>query len=231
MPTLLWLRERAVPRPLPSGLGYLRSGFGEVISTLKHATRLTDLFRFLLCMTLYQAGVATVVVVAAIYAQEVFEFTSQEMIILIMVVNLTAAAGAFAFGFIQDRIGSVPALAGGLLLWIVAIGVSFIASDKTTLWLAGNLIGLAMGSTQAGGRALVGVFTPEGRSGEFFGLWGLAARAAAIIGPLSYGLVSSASGGDHQMALLSTLAFFVLGLGLLFTVREQRGIETARSYQ
>ena len=97
------------------------------------------------------------------------------------------------------------------------------------LW--GNLIGLAMGSTQAGSRALVGVFTPEGRSGEFFGLWGLAARAAAIIGPLSYGLVSSASGGDHQMALLSTLAFFVLGLGLLFTVREQRGIDAARSYQ
>ena len=231
MPTLAWLRERAVPRPLPAGQGYLKAGFGEVLSTLQHATRLTDLFRFLLCMTLYQAGVATVVVVAAIYAQEVFEFSSQEMIILIMVVNLTAAAGAFAFGFIQDRIGSVPALAGGLLLWIVAIGVSFIASDKTTLWLAGNLIGLAMGSTQAGSRALVGVFTPEGRSGEFFGLWGLAARAAAIIGPLSYGLVSSASGGDHQMALLSTLAFFVLGLGLLFTVREQRGIDAARTYQ
>jgi UMF1 family MFS transporter len=150
-------------------------------------------------------------------------FESQELIALIMVVNLTAALGAFGFGFAQDHWGSVPSLAGGLLVWIAAIVMTMLADKPADIWVAGNMIGLAMGSTQAGGRALISQFTPEARSAEFFGLWGLAGRAAAIIGPLSYGVISHASGGDHRAALLSTLGFFLLGLLVLLTVNEARG--------
>lgn len=229
-PTFVWLRERALPRPLAPGSSYIRAGFNEVKKTLQRAAQLPDLFRFLTCLTVFQAGVATVVVIAAIYAQEVMGFDSQQLIILIMVVNFTAAAGAFVFGHAQDRFGSVPSLTVALLVWIAAIGATWFASTTTHVWLAGNLIGLAMGATQAGGRALVGQFTPVSRSAEFFGLWGLASRAASIIGPLTYGLVSSVSGGNHRMALLSTLAFFVAGLLLLLTVDEKRGMQVRNNY-
>jgi UMF1 family MFS transporter len=194
-----------------------------VRQTLVSAAHHRDLFRFLACLTLYQSGVATVVVIAAIYAQEVMGFDSQQLIILIMVVNLTAAVGAFAFGFAQDRFGSVPTLAVGLLVWVAAVAVTFFADEPADLWFAGNLMGLAMGATQAGGRALIGQLTPVERSAEFFGLWGLASRAAAIMGPLSYGIISRLSGGNHRFALLSTLAFFIGGLVLLLTVDERRG--------
>jgi UMF1 family MFS transporter len=222
-PTFLWLRERATPRPLPGGLSYVKIGLDQVRKTLVSASHHRDLFRFLACLTLYQSGVATVVVIAAIYAQEVMGFDSQQLIILIMVVNLTAAVGAFAFGFAQDRFGSVPTLAVGLLVWVAAVTVTFFADEPADLWFAGNLMGLAMGATQAGGRALIGQLTPVERSGEFFGLWGLASRAAAILGPLSYGIISQLSGGNHRFALLSTLAFFIGGLVLLLTVDERRG--------
>ena len=228
MPTFIWLRERALPSPLSGGMSYIRYGFDEVRSTLAHAARYRDLFRFLLCLTAYQAGVATIVVVAAIYAQDVMGFDSQQLIILIMVVNLTAAVGAFLFGFLQDRFGSVRTLAGGIMVWVAAIAVTFIAEHPAYVWVAANLMGLAMGSTQAGGRALIGRLTPEGRNAEFFGLWGLASRAAAIIGPRAYGAVSRLSGGDHRMALLSTLTFFVVGLLILLTVNEGRGVAAAR---
>ncbi len=227
MPTFIWLRERAVPKLLPQGMSYVRAGISRVSLTLSHARQLPDLFRFLLCLVLFQAGVSTVVVVAAIYAQEVMGFDSQQLIMLIMVVNLTAAAGAFAFGFVQDRFGSVPSLAVALLVWIAACLVAYFGDSLVHFWLAGNLIGLAMGATQAGGRALVGQFTPASRNAEFFGLWGLANRAAAIIGPISYGAINHLTGGNHQQALLSTLAFFVAGLALLLTVNERRGHATA----
>ena len=58
---------------------------------------------------------------------------------------------------------------------------------------------------------------------EIFGLWGLANRAAAILGPISYGVISELSGGNYPLAMLSTLGFFVLGLMLLFSVDEERG--------
>ena len=86
-----------------------------------------------------------------------------------------------------------------------------------------------MGATQAGGRALVGQLTPESRNAEIFGLWGLANRAAAIIGPVSYGLIIDASGGDYRLALYSTLAFFVAGLLLLGSINEERGRQAASS--
>jgi UMF1 family MFS transporter len=222
-PTFLWLRERAQPKPAIDGVSYLKAGFAQVRSTLRHAARMPDLFRFLQCLTLFQAGVATVVVVAAIYAQEEMGFDTQQLILLIMVVNLTAAIGAFAFGHAQDRFGSVRTLAVALLVWVAAIVVTLLADEPADLWLAGNLMGLAMGATQAGGRALIGQLTPQSRNAEIFGLWGLANRAAAIIGPVSYGAISQLTDGNYPLAMLSTLVFFVLGLLLLFTVDEERG--------
>jgi len=223
-PTFVWLRERARPSPLEKGMSYMRHGFSQVRRTLIHAAHYRDLFRFLISLIAFQAGVATVVVIAAIYAQEVMGFGNQELIVLIMVVNLTAAVGAFMLGFVQDRLGSVPSLAGAILVWVAAIAITYFATQPYQLWLAANLMGLAMGSTQAGGRALIGRLTPVARSAEFFGLWGLASRAAAILGPLAYGAVNRLSDGDHRMALLSTLSFFVLGLLLLLTVNETRGM-------
>jgi UMF1 family MFS transporter len=228
-PTFLWLRERARPLAAVPGVSYVTAGFGQVVHTLRNAAKLPDLFRFLLCLTLFQAGVATVVVVAAIYAQEVMGFDPQQLIILIMVVNLTAAIGAFGFGFAQDRFGSVPSLAAALLVWIAAIGVTLHAESEAAVWLSGNLVGLGMGATQAGGRALIGQLTPASRNAEIFGLWGFANRAAAIIGPVSYGLITDISGGDYRLALLSTLAFFLAGLLLLGTISERRGRAAAEA--
>jgi MFS transporter, UMF1 family len=226
--TFAWLRERAVARPLAGGLSYLRSGFDRVARTLRQAAQHRDLFRFLLSLTVFQAGVATVVVLAAVYAQEVMGFDSQQLVILIMVVNVTAAAGALLFGHAQDRFGSVPALSAALLVWIAAVLLIFFARGSSDVWIAGNLVGAAMGATQAGGRALIGELTPVMRSGEFFGLWGLANRVAAIVGPVSYGVINWLSDGNHRVAILSTLAFFILGLLLLLRVDEARGRAAAR---
>lgn len=226
LPTFLMLRERAEPANDGKHL-YLGEGFKRVRSTLRHARTYQDLFRFLITLVVFQAGMSTVIVVAAIYAQEVLDFESDELIFIIMVVNVTAAAGAFAMGHLQDRIGSARSLAVALTIWIVAITLVYFARERADIWLPANLIGLAMGATQTAGRALIGQFTPVKRTGEFFGLWGLAMHLATIVGPLTYGAISWLSGGDQRLALLSTLSFFVLGLLLLSTVNEQRGRQVA----
>ncbi len=221
--TFVWLRERATPSPAVSGMSYVRAGFDRLRATLREAHRFTDLFRFLLCLVVFQAGVSTVFVVAAIYAQEVLGFATDELIIMIIVVNVTAAVGALAIGHLQDRFGSRAALSIALGAWVAALHVILMSETRPFVWVGANLIGNAMGACQASGRALIGHFTPAAREGEFYGLWGLAVNLAAIIGPVSYGLVSFVSDGNHRMALLTTLTFFVLGWILLMTVDEARG--------
>ncbi|HAD72445.1 MAG TPA: MFS transporter, partial [Gammaproteobacteria bacterium] len=71
---------------------------------------------------------------------------------------------------------------------------------------------------------------PESRNAEFFGLWGLASRAAAILGPVSYGIVNRVTDGNYQVALFTTLGFFIAGLVLLLTVNEKRGQLAGRSF-
>lgn len=222
LPTLLWLQERArSSNTLPPG-ALLIAGWQRLRATWQHARVHANLFRFLMSLTSYYAGIHIVIVLAAVYAQEVMGFKTQDTIILIMVVNITAAIGAFLFGHLQDYIGSRLCIALTLVLWIAAIICAYFAVEESLFWIAANLIGFALGGAQSAGRAFVGQLTPAGHQGEFFGLWGLATKFAAIIGPLTYGGMVYVFAGDHRTALLSTLFFFLVGLMLLFTVRESR---------
>lgn len=228
LPTFLWLRERAVPHPLPSLQAALRIGFERVRQTLTHVRYYRDLFRFLVALSIYYCGIYTVIVLAAVYAQQVMGFDTGETILMILVVNVTAAAGAFGFGVVQDRFGSVLTLASTLLVWIAALVLAFFIETRTGFWVVANLIGIALGSSQSAGRALIGLFSPRARSAEFFGLWGLAGKLASIVGPLSYGAVAYWTSGNHRLALLTTTVFFIVGLLMLFSVNESRGRVAAR---
>jgi UMF1 family MFS transporter len=216
-PTFLFLRERATPQPL------VESPWARVRDTLRDSRKYLDLRRFLLCLLFYQAGITAVVSLAAIYAEQAMSFTMQQTITLILVVNVTAALGAFGFGYLQDAIGHVRAVAATLVGWIVMVGIAFMGETPQTFWVAANLAGLCMGSSQAAGRAIVGYLAPPARLAEFFGLWGLAVKAASIFGPLTYGAVTWIFAGNHRLGILVTGAYFVIGLALLRKIDVDRG--------
>ncbi|MFA7336234.1 MAG: MFS transporter [Candidatus Obscuribacterales bacterium] len=227
-PTFIWLKERAKRAVVKNKLSEIASGaFKQVIDTIADAKKHRDLFTFLLSLLCYSCGSTTVVALAAVYAEQVMGFKTNESIILIMVVNVTAAVGAFVFGFVQDKVGSVRTIAVTLALWSLAIYIAFATTNKEGFWLAANIMGIAMGASASAGRALVGRLSPTGRSAEFFGLWGLSVKLSAIIGPMTYGLVTYLSGSNYRLALLSTLMFFILGLIIVFFVDEKRGREQA----
>jgi UMF1 family MFS transporter len=223
LPTFLFLRERARPQP------QFDNPWARVLDTLRHARQYRDLRQFLLCTLFYQAGIQAVIALAAIYAEQAMKFTTQQTITLILVVNVTAALGAFAFGYLQDRIGHVRAVALTLAGWIVMILIAGFSRDATSFWIAANLAGLCMGSSQAAGRAIVGVLAPGARLAEFFGLWGLAVKSASIFGPLTYGAVTWIFEGNHRLAIFAVGSYFVIGLALLATVNVERGRQAAVS--
>lgn len=227
LPLFLFVKERAIPDLAVKGKNVFKIGFQRLSLTLSHAVHFKDLFRFLICLLVFTCGTTTVMSLASVYAQQVMGFSTNDSVMMIFAVNVTAAIGAFCIGFLQDKIGSIRTLAISLSLWIIATAGAFACTNRTVFWILANLIGLAMGASGSSGRALVGLFSPPGRSGEFFGLWGLAGKLAAAIGPLSFGLVTLATGNNLRLALLTSTAFFVVGLALLFLVDEKRGREAA----
>jgi UMF1 family MFS transporter len=223
--TFLLLEERA--RPQVARAGSALGALARVGETLRHAAQFKDLLRFLGCIVLFQSGVQTVIALAAIYAQEAMGFTTQDTIVLVLLVNITASAGAFAFGHWQDRLGHRKTLALTLLGWCAMVLIAYLSTGRAGFWVAANIAGLCLGASQSAGRALVGYLTPASREGEFFGLWGLAVKLASILGPLTYGAVTWLTDNDHRTAMLITGAFFVLGLAVLTLVDPERGRRAA----
>jgi UMF1 family MFS transporter len=220
-PTFVFLKERAEPQQRSD------NPRARVKQTLREARTYVDLRRFLACILFYQAGITAVISLAAIYAEQVMQFTMPQTITLILVVNVTAALGAFGFGYVQDAIGHVRALALTLAGWIVMVCLAGFSRDAASFWVAANLAGLCMGSSQAAGRALVGYLSPRLRLGEFFGLWGMAVKTASIFGPLTYGAVTWLFAGNHRLAIFATGLYFVVGLALLRGIDVERGRQRA----
>lgn len=235
LPTFFLLRERA-PAADPAGSGTDDSFLTSVVLALRRLSsawrqsrQFEDFASLLACAVAYQAGISVVVALAAVYAEQVLGFRQTETMMLVFLVNIAAAIGAFAFGHFQDRIGHRRALGLTLLGWILMTALAAVATGPGLFWAAAVLAGLCMGSSQSAGRAMAGLLAPAHRRAEFYGLWTFAVRVSAILGPLTYGLVTWVTAGNHRVAILSTGVFFVIGAVILRRVDIERGIGRARA--
>jgi UMF1 family MFS transporter len=229
--TFALLRERAAPvrRDTAADAGFA-AAWRRLAATWRDARRYRDFVWFLACSTSYQAGIAVVITLAAVYAKEAIGFGDAETMLLIFLVNIASAVGAFGFGYWQDRIGDLPALRNTLYGWILMSGLAVAATGPGLFWAAAVVAGLCMGSSQSAGRAMVSRFTPPDRHAEFYALWTWATRLATIVGPVTYGLMTWLLQGSHRIAMGVTALFFVGGLLCLRRVdlgRGQRAAATA----
>jgi UMF1 family MFS transporter len=225
--TFRLLRERAQPNPAALRESGVKASLQQLHRTFQQARRFKDFTWLLLCAVFYQGGVAVAITLAAIYAESVIGFRQQETMVLIFVLNLAAAGGAFAWGYLQDLIGHKIALAITLVGWVATCIIAGLTTTKGGFWWAAAIAGLCMGSSQSAGRAMAGMFAPPRQLAEFYGLWTFAIRLASIIGPLMYGGITWATGGNQRMAIMSTTVLFIGGLMFLMPVNVKRGREAA----
>ncbi len=221
--TFALLREHAVPSDLSQVPSGWRAALGRLRTTWNEARDHRDFMWLLGCAVAYQGGVAVAIALAAIYAEQVIGFVQQETMVLIFVLNVAAALGAFAFGYAQDRLGHKRALALTLVGWVLTCAIAALSTTKGEFWYAAAIAGICMGSSQSAGRAMAGLLAPPARLAEFFGLWTFATRLATILGPLCYGAITWSTGGNQRVAIAATAVFFVAGLVLLGPVDMERG--------
>ncbi|HEY2928627.1 MFS transporter [Piscinibacter sp.] len=226
--TFALLRERAVPQPQAVAASGIVASLRQLAETWRRARLFRDFGWMLVCGAFYQAGISVVIALAAVYAEQVLGFKQAETMLLVFLVNIAAALGAFGFGYWQDRIGAKRALALTLIGWIAMTALAALATGRGLFWVAAVIAGLCMGSSQSTGRAMVGLFAPADQRAEFFGLWTFATRVSAIVGPVTYGVVTVLTHGNHRIAILSTALFFVLGLLTLVRIDVERGMAAAR---
>lgn len=227
IPTFLFLRDRSVKKPLPPGENYITVGFRQLQGTLKHIRRYKELFKLLIAFLVYNDGVVTVIYFAALYASNTIGFTTEEITVMFIAMNVVAAAGAISFGWVADRIGQKRTIFISLAIWLAAVVIAYFSYSKASFYVVAALAGIGMGSCQSVTRSLVSLFTPKEKAAEFFGFLGIAGKALAFLGPLIFGIISKAT-GSQRPAILAIGVFFIVGAILLSFVNEQRGKDAAK---
>lgn len=243
IPTFLWVKERSIPRALPPGESYFTVGLKRLKKTFRDVRDYKDLMVLLASFFFAYAGLSIVIAFAFIYGDQVVKWSGKTQILMFVITQFTAAAGAFLFGIIQDKWQAKRTFIMTLILWVAAVSLIYGVASVTAFvnsvlgaslkqehvfLVIGSIAGLGLGSTQSACRAMVGLFSPDTKAGEFFGLWSLTSRLSAIMGLMGLGILQTLFG--LQKAVLVCSAFFFIAVIIVLFVDEERGKTVAREH-
>jgi MFS transporter, UMF1 family len=208
----------------PKG-SWVLNGFKELQKVWNQVQELPMLKRYLLAYFFYNMGVQTVMYVATIFGIEELKLADSALIVTILIIQLVAIAGAYAFAYLSGRFGNIRALIVAVIIWIgICIGAYFIRSEVDFYVLAA-IVGSVMGGVQSLSRStyskLIPVTTIDHAS--FFSFYDVTEKVSIVLGTLAYGLVAQLT-GSMRNSILALIVFFVLGLIFLSMVRWKRAI-------
>ena len=241
VPTFLWVRERAEPQPLPPGKSYLSMAFGRLGETFRAIKEFREFAKFIVGFLICKNGVLIVLNFAAILGAVLFGMEQQELIIFMIIVQITSVAGAYLFGLMANALGGMRALNASVALLTLPVVWLYFTDSRLQFYVIGALAGFALTGVQSVSRTVAGMFSPPGKSAEFYGFFALTGRSSSFVGPTIFGLlVASLTGwyetnhqmlpmaaeeAGHRLALFAIVAFLVVGLIVLLSVNEQKGRE------
>ncbi len=207
------------PRGRVSVARAARRGGAEVMATARKILAMQDLRRFLGAYFIYEDGVNTVIVFSAIFAAQTLDFSMERLIGLYIVVQVSALLGALAWAWPTDRFGPRRVVMITLCQWSVIVVAAYFVQTQTQFWVLAVVAGTGLGAVQAASRAFLAGLAPRGMEAELFGFYSLCGKSAAVIGPLVFGGISHAAGGNQRAGILAIGSFFVIGLALLSRVK------------
>jgi UMF1 family MFS transporter len=232
VPTFLFLRDRTSRGATTAKLKFNES-LGRIWVALGRSVQYPTVLRFLVAKFFYENAISAVVAFMAVYAVKVMGFTDNIIIPFFILSTTSAIIGSFICGFIVDRFGASKTLKGVLIGWILSLCLVVFTGDRWVFWCAGSLVGIFMGSTWTSARPLLVTLVPREMLGEFFGLYAFSGKAAAIFGPLIWGLVVKLLGTFHvlkyRFAVGSLAILAAIGLIILWGVSDDRKADFAGS--
>jgi UMF1 family MFS transporter len=196
-----------------------REGGAEVLSTARKIVGMPDLRRFLGAYFIYEDGVNTVIAFSAIFAAQTLGFPMDRLIVLYIVVQVSALLGALAWAWPTDKLGPKRVVMVTLCQWTAIVVAAYFVETQAQFWALAVVAGTGLGAVQAASRTFLASLCPEGMEAELFGFYSLCGKSAAIMGPLVFGGISHAAGGNQRAGILAIGSFFLIGLMLLSRVK------------
>jgi len=212
LPIFLWVKER-VKQNLERIK--IKEAFRRVWEGISNTKRFPGVLKFLLAFYFFADAIATVNIFMAVYAQVVMGFPDSVKIWYFIVATTFAVVGSFLCGYVTDLIGPKKTLVFVVLGWILCLSVVMFTANKTIFWIIGPLIGICLGSTWTASRPLLTGLVPKETLGQFFGLYALSGKVAAVAGPLLWGTAVLYFKADNP--IVQSMVSVLKGFGFAFS--------------
>jgi UMF1 family MFS transporter len=253
IPAFLFIKEPHRPQK-KDGKNLFQVAIERLSRTIKSVMKFKEFLKFMIALLIYNDGIIAALDFAAIIGAVIFGVTTTELIIFVIIVQVTNVIGAYVYGLLGEKIGLKNALINSLVVMLVSVVGMLFVPNKMGYFIVGSLAGFAMAGVQSLDRTLVSVFAPKNRNAEFYGFFSLAGRTSSIIGPGVMGLAATGlsawvlnflaknnlvSATDpnamlvaekigHRFALVTLVFFLLVGIMPLLFVNEEEGRRAAK---
>lgn len=205
----------------------------------RKARTLPEAMKYLVAYLFYNDGVQTVIAVSAIFAVNELKMSSTNLILVILMIQFVAFAGALGFGRLAERFGAKQTILFSLVIWSAVALYAYVGMQSTArvlgmeqrqleFWLLGFVIALVLGGSQALSRSLFAQMIPQDQEAEFYSFYEVSERGTSWLGTFLFGLVNQLF-GSLRMGVLSLIVFFIVGLVLLPFVNVPKAIAEAQA--
>lgn len=224
---MLRLRNRRAPHEGTAAqavTGSIRQ-LGRTIAELRRYPRT---LLFLVAYLLYNDGVQTVIGFSATYAEHELELDKDTQIGAILMVQFVAFGGALLLGRLAVRFGTKRTVLGSLVIWTAVVGFAYFVERGAAVqfFALAFFIAIVLGGTQALSRGLFSLVIPPGREAEYFSLYQISDKGSAFLGSLVLTLALQLT-DSYRTAIVSLVAFFVIGFVMLLFVDLRRAVREA----
>jgi MFS transporter, UMF1 family len=223
LPIFWWIKEeksQAVKDDQP----LISTTIKQLKNTFIELKKYKEIVKFLISRMFFNDGLVTIFFFGGLFAKAEYGFSTEKLMYFGILLNVTAAIGAFALGFLDDILGGKKTILISLLALSICTVIVLGAESETAFWIAGALVGVFSGPNQAASRSLMGRFVPPDKENEFYGFFAMSGKATAFLGPMLFGLLT-AMFDSQRVGLTVVVLFFVIGGAVLLFVDEEKGIE------
>ena len=242
LPLFMRLQERGKGRSLPPRENYLSLAFKRLRNTFGAVRDFREFIKFIISFLIYNDGILMALDFAAIIGAVLYDMTQTQLIIFMIIVQVTSAIGAYVFGIWGEKTGFKNALIYSILLMLGAVIWMMFNTTLVGYFIIGALAGFALTGVQSLSRTITGLFAPQNKATEFFGFFAVAGRSSSFIGPTIYGIVAFrtalffegqgmevllAEQTGQRAGIFSIAIFLITGLLILVSVNEKRARKVA----
>lgn len=204
---------------IPKEPHYIQKSFFRLGKTLRNIKAHKAAFLFLIAYFFYIDGVDTIIKMASSYGSDL-GVSSNNLLIILLATQFVAFPCAIIFGRLAHRFKGKVMLYAAIVVYTLICIYAYFLRTTFDFWVLALAVGTVQGGIQAISRSYFAKLVPKERTNEFFGLYNIFGKFAAIMGPLLVGITSEIT-GHSKYGVLSIVILFIIGGFLLTRVKPE----------